>query len=518
MRRDSGCSWRIAAAAAVLAVVGTAGARAAPPSPPASRPALPEAAPAASGKATPTSSGAPATRGAPPPTSHGAAAEPPIEVHVVQPKGPVKLGDPFEVVVQIDAPGDVDVRFPARPYLGKRLRLLGVSTQRHAAKDGGKARTVVHIRALALRTRAVRWPPIEFAWLRGQQAGTARAPGFRVHVQSRLAAETAPALRPAPGPVAIPVRNLPLLWGLSIAAVALLTALLTWWLLRVVGPRLAPPPPGPPPRPAHEVAWERLDALAARDLPAQGRFLEFYFELTEILREYFQNRYQIPALGDTSSELVDEIRRIGPKGITADELAALLGEADLVKFAKVEPSVSDAEQALVLARLFVDRTREAARVREPERPARPVPAPSGMRLAAALVDGAIAVVLGVVVFAAWRQTHQPVLAGLVPVVMGAFVLFRDVAGGASPGKAMVGLRVVAADPARGRIGAWNRVARNLPLLVPLAGVLAEFLWLRRDAERRRIGDYLAGTAVTLARAAALPAVTQCVPPGGGLGG
>ena len=47
----------------------------------------------------------------------------------------------------------------------------------------------------------------------------------------------------------------------------------------------------PPPRPAHIIAIDELGALKAKKLWQQGHVKEYYSELTEILRRYFENRY-----------------------------------------------------------------------------------------------------------------------------------------------------------------------------------------------------------------------------------
>ncbi len=60
----------------------------------------------------------------------------------------------------------------------------------------------------------------------------------------------------------------------------------------------------PPPRPAHVIALEELALLKEKQLWQQGLVKQYYSELTEILRRYFENRYRLPALEETTDEIV----------------------------------------------------------------------------------------------------------------------------------------------------------------------------------------------------------------------
>ena len=95
--------------------------------------------------------------------------------------------------------------------------------------------------------------------------------------------------------------------------------------------REAPAPPPPPPTPAHVVALQRLDDLR---VAAGINDKTFYSRLDRILRAYLEDRYAVPALESTSSEVVGLLRDRGLPD--TGELAELLGQVDLVKFARAE--------------------------------------------------------------------------------------------------------------------------------------------------------------------------------------
>lgn len=112
-----------------------------------------------------------------------------------------------------------------------------------------------------------------------------------------------------------------------------------------------------PPRPAHEVALAAIDDLLKRNLPEQGAYKQFYIEISEIIRRYIEDRYFVPALEETSFEIMQDMK----KQDLAEELYPLLGEflnlSDLVKFARYIPDRQENEKIIMQARRFVEETR-----------------------------------------------------------------------------------------------------------------------------------------------------------------
>ncbi len=110
--------------------------------------------------------------------------------------------------------------------------------------------------------------------------------------------------------------------------------------------------------PPHEVALEKLDLLEHKKLWQEGRVKEYYVELTEIIREYLEGRYNIPARESTTEEIIRDLKR---KDITAEQMAQLqdlLQRADLTKFAKSRPGPEENRKSLDVSRNFVQMTRE----------------------------------------------------------------------------------------------------------------------------------------------------------------
>ena len=112
-----------------------------------------------------------------------------------------------------------------------------------------------------------------------------------------------------------------------------------------------------PPRAAHIVAFEKLHALEDQRLWQQGEVKAFYSAATEIVREYFERRFEILALEMTTDEVIDQLRTKSGDTGTLRDIAVLLSDADLVKFAKHVPIPSECESVIPAARDIIDRTK-----------------------------------------------------------------------------------------------------------------------------------------------------------------
>jgi hypothetical protein len=89
--------------------------------------------------------------------------------------------------------------------------------------------------------------------------------------------------------------------------------------------------------PPHETALKKLRELEEKKLWQQGQVKQFYSELSEIVREYIELRWNIPALESTTDEIMNGIIATAITGKMKEELGQLLQTADLVKFAKANP-------------------------------------------------------------------------------------------------------------------------------------------------------------------------------------
>jgi uncharacterized repeat protein (TIGR01451 family) len=121
-----------------------------------------------------------------------------------------------------------------------------------------------------------------------------------------------------------------------------------------------------PSDPAHVIAFRELERLKSEELWQKGEIKKYYTELTEILRQYLENRFRVYSLELTTAETLETLVKTGfKKNGSYNDLKTVLTGADLVKFAKYNPVASENENHFQTSWNFVLATKEDEIVTEP---------------------------------------------------------------------------------------------------------------------------------------------------------
>lgn len=120
-----------------------------------------------------------------------------------------------------------------------------------------------------------------------------------------------------------------------------------------------------PTEPAYVIALRDLDILKSQKLWQQNQVKEYYSRLTEIIRAYIEMHFELPALEQTTSEILksfydSKYRQI----INRDDLEELLNLADLVKFAKGDPQPDENIKLLEIGYKFIKETKDVFKEEE----------------------------------------------------------------------------------------------------------------------------------------------------------
>lgn len=138
--------------------------------------------------------------------------------------------------------------------------------------------------------------------------------------------------------------------GLGAAIVAIIVGLILWWMKRK-RPVVEKKPEIK--LSAQQIAMNAFELLEKEKLWQQGYIKQYYSKLTEILRIYFENHYQFPAMEQVTDEIIASLKNNNLAAEDLNKMKNLFVLADLVKFAKSSPGESDHIKSLLVAREFV---------------------------------------------------------------------------------------------------------------------------------------------------------------------
>jgi hypothetical protein len=117
--------------------------------------------------------------------------------------------------------------------------------------------------------------------------------------------------------------------------------------------------------PPHVIALRELDELRKAKLWQKNEYKVYYTRLTEIIRRYIERRFGIPAMEQTTFDILRSWKEEGYEDQELiDILKQLLNLADLVKFAKEKPLPTDNEINMDNAYVFVRKTRPVVMIPE----------------------------------------------------------------------------------------------------------------------------------------------------------
>lgn len=281
---------------------------------------------------------------------------------------PASIGDVLTYEVIATYPQGYSVNLPTTVDLGPH-HLVAVE-EGEPKPVGDKLRKSFTLEFQAFTVGDQRVPAFPLTYVTPQGAvETVSVPVRSFEIASLLANEPDPRVRGDDPPVAYIVEARwaeTAAWAVLATLVAL--ALLAWaWLRWRKVDRTAP---APPPLPPEVVAEQALSELERGDLLKNERYADFYLQLTEILKGYLEGRFEFEALDRTTDEIRHELvshpQRLAP--LSGDEVVALLQRCDLVKFARMQSSEQQAEEAVAEVRELVACSTAKAEPPKPEPP------------------------------------------------------------------------------------------------------------------------------------------------------
>ena len=124
--------------------------------------------------------------------------------------------------------------------------------------------------------------------------------------------------------------------------------------------------PEEPQLPPHVIALNELSEIKLQKLWQQGLNKQYHSSITDTLRKYIEERFNIHAMEMTSGETLAEIQNMDKIDSVYDNLKQILQLSDFVKFAKYQPLPDENELSMINAYLFVNQTKEEEILEEKE--------------------------------------------------------------------------------------------------------------------------------------------------------
>lgn len=286
------------------------------------------------------------------------------------PDKPLTVGDRITLRLEVTHPPDSQVTLPSLDPEWGSLEVIEQTQPDTTDNNDGTATTSQDIVVTAFEPGEFQTPLLVVTHQRAdgstEEVGT---PVIQFAVTSVLTDDTN--LRDLKPQADLPM---PPLWPWVVAAILLTILVLgllggvALWLYdryrRRPRPELVPVPIIDT-RPPEIIAYAELDRIEALNLPAHHQIKEHYSLVDTCLRRYIEGRYQIPALEQTRSELQSSFRRSVVLVEDAVEFMDILGESDLVKFARYVPHADNVHGLVNRARTIVRSTTPLEVVGEP---------------------------------------------------------------------------------------------------------------------------------------------------------
>jgi hypothetical protein len=282
----------------------------------------------------------------------------------LQPREPL-IGDTVTLTITVTAEKDVELLMPEFGEALERFSIVDFAP-RQSIDDEGRTVAIQTYRLQPPSSGKQTVPPILIEYV-DRRPGEREAPdGFDAYellteriefeVQSVIPKDAKADLKPPLGELGPREAPPAPRWPWVVAALVLLAAASPFAVRAYLSWRRRARQ-----RSAYEIARARLQRLLDSPRPTAEQIDGFYVELSGIVRRYLEDRFDLRAPELTTEEFLASVGE--SPDLSRDHqtlLREFLRQADLVKFAGVQPSDDDIERSIEAAWWFLEETRENA--------------------------------------------------------------------------------------------------------------------------------------------------------------
>lgn len=281
----------------------------------------------------------------------------------------ILIGDQIKYFLEIDYPKDIEVEFPNIPdSLQSLIEVLNRSEIDTIDLDNEDFQKQIRAYTItSFDSGSYRIAPRWFKINNNGKIDSVPTNGVTLHVHT-MAIDTTRGLTDIKMPYDAPVtlkEVTPYILG------AILIGAILFLILYSIKRKKKNKPlfrlPVKPKEPPHIIALRELDRIKSEKIWQKEKTKQYYSEVTDALRNYIEERYEIPAMEQTTDEILNSFKYrkdlLGEKAY--QNLGQILSLADLVKFAKYKTLPDDDNLTLVNSYFFVNETKKAE-IKKPE--------------------------------------------------------------------------------------------------------------------------------------------------------
>lgn len=256
------------------------------------------------------------------------------------------IGSALGLEVEMTYPADIEPLWPLwQEQLGSFLIIEQGEIEKVEAESGNLMRQKLTLMSFDSGYQQI--PIIELIGIKGNDTLLRGTKPIGIEVYT-IPVDTAKAFVEIIEPIEAPVVFREVLPYLVFAFLLIAIAIFIWWYRRYKAKKEAEAFVEQKPRILPQlIARGRLRELEAAKYWQQGDVKTYFSELSNILREYLENRYQILALESTTDEIIDDLKATKFPQKQNINLQSFLETADLAKFAKYKPAAETCQEAMV---------------------------------------------------------------------------------------------------------------------------------------------------------------------------
>lgn len=269
------------------------------------------------------------------------------------------IGDQIKLKLTLSKPKDARIFFPAlTDTLSKSIEILNASGIDTVKKENNQIQLQQTLTLTSFDTGQIVIPPLAFLMPRDSSADTIFTDSLMLMVHPLAVDTTKKTIFDIKPPLTEPFSLKEImdyiLWGLITIVII---AIALYIFLRIKKNKPIIPIPEKPKDPPYVVALRDLEKLKDKKLWQKQLFKQYYSELTDILRLYLEQQFDIPAMESISSELIDYLKQHPFDDELVRNMKSLFTTADFVKFAKAQPLPDENDWHFKNAYTFVEKTK-----------------------------------------------------------------------------------------------------------------------------------------------------------------